>query len=360
MANEKSSSDKKARETAWSIGARTLPLPSGASQDLREAVGDGLQPAERRKELESVPQSEAEWLAFVAAADEATAQEVRNAVDQLPVAVERDEIDGVDVYHVVPDEIDPEYEDHLFVHVHGGGYVLHGGYACVGEAVAIALGTNMRALSIDYRMPPRHPYPAAVDDVMTVYRHLLTQRSVGSMAMGGTSAGGGITLSAVQKLIELGVEVPGALFIGTPGSDLSGTGDSFRTNEDIDRNIPTYDGIIEACVRLYAGDLDLVDPRISPLYGDFDNFPATLLVTGTRDLFLSNTVRTHIKLRQAGAEADLLVYEGMSHADYLREATSPESQHLADELKSFFAQHLRRSSRPAPPSMPRMDSARWT
>ena len=148
--------------------------------------------------------------------------------------------------------------------------------------------------------------------------------------------------------------------MGTPGSDLSGAGDTFHTNEDADRNIPTYKGSVEAMVKLYAGDLDLKDPRISPIYGDFDGFPPTLLVTGTRDLFLSNTARTHIKLRRAGVEADILVYEGMSHADYLREPTSPESHHLARELDTFLTRHLRRSSRPAPPSMPRMESARWT
>jgi acetyl esterase/lipase len=84
------------------------------------------------------------------------------------------------------------------------------------------------------------------------------------------------------------------------------------------------------------------------------------LATGTRDLFLSNTVRTHIKLREAGVVADLLVYEGMSHGDYLHEAASPESRHFVDELSGFLAQHLRRSSRSATPSVPRMRSARWT
>ena len=137
-------------------------------------------------------------------------------------------------------------------------------------------------------------------------------------------------------------------------------GDTIHTNQDVDRNIPRYEGFIEAAVRLYAGDIDVKDPRISPIYGDFDGFPATLLVTGTRDLFLSNTVRTHIKLREAGVVADLLVYEGISHGDYLHEAASPESHHFVDELSSFFAQHLRRSSRSAKPSVPRMRSARWT
>jgi acetyl esterase/lipase len=241
--------------------------------------------------------------------------------------------------------------------VHGGAYVLNGGTACVAEALVIAQGIKMRALSIDYRMAPRHPYPAAVDDVVTVYSRLLTERPARSIAMGGASAGGGITMSAVQQIIKLDVDVPGALYLGTPGSDLSGTGDTFHTNQGVDRNIPTYDGIIEAMVSLYAGDLDLKDPRISPIYGDFVGFPPTILVSGTRDLFLSNTVRTHTKLRQAGAVADILVFEGVSHADYLIEMASPESQLFLAELNRFFGQYLRFSSKPAEKILARMNSA---
>jgi acetyl esterase/lipase len=214
----------------------------------------------------------------------------------------------------------------------------------------------MRALSIDYRMAPTRPYPAAVDDVVTVYRHLLKQRPARSMAMGGSSAGGGITMSAVQQLIAKDIDLPGALYLGTPGSDLSGTGDTFHTNKGIDRNIPTYDGIIEAMVTLYAGGFDLEDPRISPIYGDFAGFPPTFLVTGTRDLFLSNTVRTHTKLRQAGVVADMLVFEGVSHADYLIEAASPESELFLSDLNRFFTQHLR-YSKPVKRMMARMNSA---
>ena len=117
------------------------------------------------------------------------------------------------------------------------------------------------------------------------------------------------------------------------------------------------DGIIEAMVTLYAGGLNLKDPRISPIYGDFAGFPPTFLVTGTRDLFLSNTVRTHTKLRQAGVVADLVVFEGVSHADYLVESASPESQLFLADLERFFAQHLRFSSKPAEKVMARMSSA---
>ena len=358
MDDQRTSTDHDRETSSLHLKARTLPPPDGASDALRDVIAENPSSvAERQQALGYVPTSDADWLALIEADGEAKTAAVQAVIDQSPVSVERDEVDGVNVYHVVPDEVEPIHEDHLFVHVHGGAYILNGGLASVAEALAIVLGTRMRALSIDYRMPPRHPFPAPVDDAVSVYQHLLMQRPARSMGMGGSSAGGGITLSAVQRLIETGVDVPGALFIGTPGSDLSGTGDTFHSNEGVDRNIPTYRGIIEAAVRLYAGDLDLTDPRISPIYGEFDGFPPTLLVSGTRDLFLSNTVRTHTKLRQAGAKADLLVYEGVSHADYLAESNVPESQHFLAELDRFFARHLRFSPRPAAEMVARMRSA---
>lgn len=90
-----------------------------------------------------------------------------------------------------------------------------------------------------------------------------------------------------------------------------------------------------------AGELDPADPLISPINGDFDGFPPTFLVTGMRDLLLSATVRTHSKIRQAGSIADLLVYEGVAHADYAKEVTLPEAHHAYAELNDFLLQHLR-------------------
>ena len=337
MTNQQSSTDNKAQENTGQINPQVPPLPEGASDVLRAAISNSANGGERFGEI---PQSEDGWLAFIAADEKMRAADIQATIDQSPLSVEHDEIEGVSVYHVIPDEIDPAHKDHLFVHIHGGAYVLNGGESCVAEAIAIALGAKMQALSIDYRMPPRHPFPAAVDDVVTVYKHLLTQRPARSMAMGGSSAGGGLTLNTVQQLIKQNISVPGALFVGTPASDLSETGDTIFTNQGVDRNIPIYKGVIEAMLKLYADGHDLKDPRISAIYGDFHGFPPTLLVTGTRDLFLSNTARTHIKLLQAGAVADILVYEGVSHGDYLNVLASPEAQHFLEVLDRFFVQHL--------------------
>ena len=249
-------------------------------------------------------------------------------------------VEGVSIYRVMPNDVDPRHEDHRFLYIHGGGYVLGGGAVSVSEAMVIASRARMQVLSIDYRMPPKHPFPAALDDVVTLYRHVLGNRPASSIAMGGTSAGGGLTLAAVHRLIELGVETPGALYTGTPWADLTKTSDTLFTNASVDRVIVQYEGLLEGAAELYADGRDLTDPSLSPVYGSFDRFPPTYLVSGTRDMLLSDTVRVHRKLRGAGVIADLNVYEGMSHAGYMIAVNTPESQQVYSELNNFLLRHL--------------------
>jgi acetyl esterase/lipase len=257
------------------------------------------------------------------------------------VTITRDTIAGVKVYHVTPDRIAPEHKNHLFVHVHGGGYVLEGGDSSVTEAVVVAASSGIRALSIDYRMPPDAPFPAAVDDTIAVYREVLKTRQPGQIAIGGTSAGGGLSFAAIHQMKSLNLPVPGAIFAGTPWADLTKTSDTLYSLEGIDRILVSYDGLVESLALFYADGQDLKNPLISPLYGDFNGFPPTVLVSGTRDMFLSDTVRAHRKLRDAGVVADLHVFEGLSHAGYLVAAGSPESISTFQEVSMFFKTHLK-------------------
>ena len=322
----------------WRVPERTLAPPLGASQALRDSIAATPQPDPAVWNV--VPESEDEWLAVIGEMDAGKAEATVALADQWKVSVEHDTIAGVDVHWVTPSEIDPRHEDHLFVYVHGGAFVLSEGVAGAAEAVLIADRARMRAVSVDYRMPPAFPAPAGRDDVVAVWQELLGERPARAMAMGGSSGGANICLATVQRLVELGLEVPGALYLGTPGADMSKTSDSWYVNEGIDRTLPTYDGFLEAASQLYAGGRDLTDPIVSPLYGDFAGFPPSLLISGTRDLLLSNTVRTHIKLRQAGALADLLVYEGVSHNGYTLEFDTPEGVHAYTELSAFLLDHL--------------------
>jgi monoterpene epsilon-lactone hydrolase len=119
-----------------------------------------------------------------------------------------------------------------------------------------------------------------------------------------------------------------------------GTGDSYKVNEWVDNVLVSYSGYLTHAATLYANGHDMHDPQLSPIYGDFHGFPPAILTTGTRDLFLSNTVRTHRKLREAGVEAELEVFEGFSHAQYLFDANAPETKVMFGEVTGFFDRHL--------------------
>lgn len=326
-----------AQGTPRTIDAREVPVPAAASQALRDSIA--AMPA--MPIADSAPSTYAEWEEFVQQRDGAANGTLQPLAAAFGVQVDQFEVEGVPIYRVQPANVDPHHAEHRFLYVHGGAYVLGGGEAGVMEAVLIASRANIQVIAIDYRMPPAHPFPAAVDDAVAVYRHVLGNRPASSIALGGTSAGGGLTLATVHKLIEDGVDVPGAIYLGTPWADLTDASDSLHTNESIDRVLLNYDGWLSAAARLYAGDHELTHRLISPVYGDFDGFPPTYLISGTRDMLLSDTARVHRKLREAGVEADLNVYEGMSHAGYMIVANSPESERVYGELGEFLLEHLR-------------------
>jgi epsilon-lactone hydrolase len=228
------------------------------------------------------------------------------------------------------------------VHVHGGYYVLAPGEAGTREAILLAGFGGFKVISVDYRMPPDFPYPAALDDAMAVYRAVLDTTPSRNVGIFGTSAGGGLALAMVLRAKQERLPLPGAIAPGTPWSDMTKTGDSYFTNEMVDNVLVSDDGFGHAAALLYANGHDLKDPLLSPIYGDMHGFPPTILTSGTRDLFLSNTVRVHRKLREAGVEAVLQVFEGQSHAQYYRDIKAPETREYNLEVAEFFERHLGR------------------
>lgn len=327
-----------AAEGDWQIPARTLSPPQGASSVLQAAVAQTpAPPVMQRKAVQ--PASAEEWRAMIAQFPDQT--DLEALATQASVTIEAVDIGGVAAYRVMPnDGARPPHEDHLFLYIHGGAYVFGGGAAAVPEAVVISAFAGIPAVAVDYRMPPDHPFPAAVDDVVAVYRKLLEDHTPAQIAIGGTSAGGGLSLAAIHQFKALELPVPGAVYLGTPWADLTDTSDSLHTLEGIDRILVTYDGMLASAAKLYAAGTSLTDPLISPVYGDFTGFPPTYLVTGTRDMLLSDTARVHRKLKAAGVVADLNVYEGLSHAEYAMLIGSPANQQTYGELAQFLAAHL--------------------
>lgn len=321
----------------WHLAPRDLPLPHAASRELRESISATPQPDPSIPPLLSADTGELR--AVVAQADEMATEKARELRKAVSATVTADTIAGVDVFHVTPASVRPDHADHLLVYVHGGAFVLNGGEAGVAEAIVIAHRCGIPAVSIDYRMAPDHPLPAPADDIYAVYRQIVSERPANTIALGGSSGGANLSTVTVQRAVAEGIDVPGALYLGTPGNDMSNTGDTLFINRGIDRTIPRHEDYVNAVLH-HADGRELTDPLVSPLYGSFDGFPPTFLVSGTRDLLLSATVLTHTKIRQQGGIADLVVLEGVGHGDYGNPLNSAESRFTYSELGKFLLQHL--------------------
>jgi acetyl esterase/lipase len=320
------------------VPERQIPVPDTVSTQLQAAIAAPY----RLPAWNANPKDAEGWKELVSKLAAIGAAAQPGIREKLGVTMQTEVIGGVKAYILQPNEMPPENRNRLLVHVHGGGYVYNPGEAGTQEATLMAAYGGFKVISFDYRMPPDHPYPAAMDDAMAVWKAALHMQKPQNMAIFGTSTGGGMTLAMILRAKDEGLPLPAAIAPGTPWSDMTETGDTYKTNEWLDNILVSYDGYLTHAARLYANGRDLRDPQLSPIYGDFHGFPPTILTSGTRDLFLSNTVRTHRKLRQAGVEAVLQVFEGMSHAQYLLDPYAPETKEAFAEIARFFDAHLGR------------------
>jgi len=320
---------------AREVPAKTLPVPETASPEIQKLIAAPLTPT-----WNVIPTNAAGWKEQVRAGYEATMKGLPALREALKVRVSPMTVAGVKAHLVAPETLPPQNRNRLLVHVHGGCFVSFPGESGTAEAIYMAGFGGFRVISIDYRMPPDHPYPAALDDAMTIWREAVKMASPKNMAIFGSSAGGNLTLAMVLRAKMDNLPLPAAIAPGTPMSDLTGAGDSFQTNAMVDNVLVAYGANCDKRAALYTAGRDLKDPLLSPIYGDYSGFPPAILTTGTRDLLLSNTVRVHRKLRQAGVEAQLQVFEGQSHAQYYRDVNAPETKEAFEEIARFFDKHL--------------------
>ncbi|GAA1962953.1 alpha/beta hydrolase [Amycolatopsis minnesotensis] len=305
------------------MSERTFPAPSTVSEQARAWLafdgGELSYPAAGDTEA---------WLAMAERANRSTAQ--RFPVSELPVHVEDLDAGGATVYAARPHEAG---DDPVFLWMHPGGLLVGGGDACRATTARTALSTGMLVWGVDYRLPPLHPYPAALDDALAAYRHLLRDRDPSRVFVGGDSAGGNIAAALLLRAKDAGLPMPAALVLNTPQVDLTEAGDTFQTLAGVDNVLRS----LRATNALYAAGADLRDPYLSPLFGELSGFPPAFLRSGTRDLFLSNTVRMHRGLRDAGVAAELHVFEAMPHGGF--GGDTPEDREAAAEQRRFLGKH---------------------
>ena len=314
---------------AVELKSRRVPLPAALSEAAKAVLtmprpAQGAYPALADKDG---------WRRLVAARDKASAELSAPYAARLKADVTASALGGVAVYKATPRAERLIADQHVVFDIHGGALLFGGGEANVRfSTAAIALRTGRVAYGVDYRVPPDHPYPAALDDCVAAYRALLTEVPAERIVVSGTSAGGNLAAALLLRARDEGLAMPGGALLLTPELDLTESGDTFDTLMGLDVVLPAR---LTEMNLVYASGADLAHPYLSPLFGDVAGFPPTLLQAGTRDIFLSNAVRMHRRLRSAGVRAELHVWEGMPHAGF--GGLTPEDREVSAELQAFIA-----------------------
>lgn len=313
------------------LGERWVPFPSSISAEARRNLAAMVGPEGRPAPQPVIaPDDHEGWMRSKALVGEALVRRYGSQVTGSASATTV-ELGGAVVHVATPDG--PHRDDRAYLELHGGGLVYGEGEACRLRAILAAEQHGVTAYAVDYRMPPEHPYPAALDDCLAVYAALLETYAPEQIVVGGASAGGNLAAALALRARDEDLPLPAAVVLLTPELDLTESGDSFETNQLLDVVLPYR---LTDTIALYAGDHDLAHPYLSPLFGDFEaGFPPTFVQAGTRDLFLSNAVRMHRHLRRAGVPVELHVSEGMPHGGFMG---APEDAELHDEVRRFVQQ----------------------
>lgn len=292
--------------TTLHVPARDIPIPSGLSPGAQAQLARGTLSNPAWPAVDDIPA----WRALIASMDEMGLAGLSMMAQSVQADVEEIDVDGVRVFVATPHGLAAD-DTSVYLDIHGGALLWGGGPICRVMSLITAGMVGAKVWAVDYRMPPDHPYPAPVDDCVAAYRALLKTHAPETVVIGGPSAGGNIAAATILKARDQGLPLPAGAVLMTPELDLTESGDTFSTLLGVDTALTNR---LMPANLLYAGGHDLTDPYVSPLFGDFSRgFPPTFLHSGTRDLFLSNTVRMHRALRANDIEAELHVFEAATH-----------------------------------------------
>ena len=306
---------------------RVVPVPDGLSPEAQKSISraepDQVPPEpleERRKRTDAyTARAKEEWLKI------------------CPADIKDQDIEGVPTHVVTPQNMPMSSANRVLLNLHGGGFNSDSGSYT--ESIPMACYTKVKVVAVLYRLAPEHPFPAAVDDSVAVYKALLKVYAPDHIVIYGTSAGAILTAEVAAKLKQLGLPLPAALGI------FSGMGDFARNGDSIAMyGLRGLAGHLDppdpgAHDPYYVGSTDAKDPVLSPIYSDLHGLPPTLFVTSGRDLLLSGTVNLHRAYLQAGVDARLVVFDALPHAFWYNPSL-PEAIEANKIMADFFVKAL--------------------
>ena len=227
----------------------------------------------------------------------------------------------------------------VILYLHGGGYCLCSVNTHRDHVARLARATGTRALLIDYRLAPEHPFPAAVDDALSAYRWLASQGvSPASIVIGGDSAGGGLTAATLLALRGAGDPPPAGAFCISPWMDLALEGESITSKADADPMV-TRD-LLAMMAEAYAGARDLREPLLSPVFADLAGLPPMLVQVGTAEVLLDDSTRFAERAKAAGVGVTLEVWDEMIHVWHVYAEMLPEAQRAIDRIGEWVRERI--------------------
>ena len=227
--------------------------------------------------------------------------------------------------------------DHIILQLHGGGYIgaMRNAYRTF-AGLYCEVSQGMPVLTIDYRVAPENPYPAALEDAVAAFDWLLTSGwREEQIILAGDSAGGGLALALCLYLKDRGRPLPAGIIAMSPWTDMTASGPSYEDNYEKD---PLFGNSRDSLIynRDYVADNDPKNPYISPLFGEYEGFPPMLLQVGSIEMLLSDSVLVAEKAKEAGVQVKLTVYEGMFHIFQMALKLIPESREAWMEIGRFL------------------------
>jgi epsilon-lactone hydrolase len=311
-------------------------IPSTVSKEARAVLATFGDPKNRPEA--PAPDDLEGWRAMQEASEAATIEKIAPLLDALQPEIAELSLGGVPVIEVKP----RGWKDNgkVLVYTHGGAYTLYSARSTLNLAALTAQATGFRVLSIDYSLAPQADWRQISDEIVAVFKELLSKGyKMKNIGFFGDSAGGGLASTSTLRLRDEGLGTPAVIVLYSPMADVTTPGDSYTTLAAAE---PMFllDKHLRNALDAYADPADQKHPWVSSVYGDYGKgYPPTLIQAGTKELVLSSSVRLYQAMDTAGVEVTLDIYEGMPHV-FQAIPGMPEAEKALQKVKAFLDKYM--------------------
>lgn len=251
------------------------------------------------------------------------------------IQIKRDVHEEIHMEYIVPPEAP---KNKIILYIHGGGYVSGSCSDYRGFVAKFAQNAGITCLLFEYRLAPEHPFPAAIDDSLTIYHYLLASGyNPENIVFAGESAGGGLTLAMLLAIKSNGGTFPKAAVTISPWTDLTCSSDSYKTKNKVS---PAPLNSWNVFSKYYTGNDTATNPLISPLFGDLSGLPPIYINSGMDDELFDDGEKFYLKAKAAGVNVKFIAGKGMLHCYPLMAPLFPEATKAMNEIVEFIKDHL--------------------